>query len=264
MHPVIYDFGSISVFGQPVPIVIGSYGLMFLIGILTGWLMVLRLGRSIYPDAPWTDIYFGSAIAGFVGAKLTNVIVFLPSILAGKRSFFGAMMGGGVWLGGAIAGVTVCGIIIMRHGMQPGLVANVVFTAMPLAHGIGRIGCLLGGCCFGSECSLPWAITYTSQLAHRLNGTPLNVPLHPSPVYEFIAEMFNFAVCYTLWRRKARPWMICVAWTGLYGAERFALEFLRSDPRGEYGLLTTSQWISLGMLAAAAAALYGLRRTRTA
>jgi prolipoprotein diacylglyceryltransferase len=37
-------------------------------------------------------------------------------------------------------------------------------------------------------------------------------------------------------------------WLGLYGAERFLIEFFRADPRGAAGLLSTSQWISLGMI----------------
>lgn len=266
MHPVLFDFGSITIFGHQIPIIIGTYGLFFLLAVLTGWAIVLHLGRKVYPEAPITDIYFGSVVAGFVGAKVANLIVFFPDIAAGRRSFVGVLMGGGVWLGGAIVGVAFAGFMIHRHKLNPGVFFNVVFTGIPLAHAVGRIACLMGGCCFGAACSMPWAITYTDPLAHRLNGTPLNIPLHPSPIYESLAEMMNFVICYSIWRRNPPPWTIFAVWTGLYGMERFFLEFFRGDPRGEYGVLTTSQWISAGMvlISVAAFAAIAMRRKTAA
>ncbi len=261
VHPILVDFGTVTIFGAKIPIVIGSYGLVFALAIVTGWLLARALGTKVYPDAPWMDLYFGSIVSGFLGAKLANALVFLPDLLAGRKSFAGILLGGGVWLGGAIAGAGFAWMLSRRHGLDFGIVTNVFFTGIPLAHGLGRIGCLLGGCCYGGECSLPWAITYTSELAHRLNGTPLHVALHPAPVYEFLLEMMNFAICYTLWRRKPKPWTIMPVWLGLYGIERFGLEFLRSDARGQFGWLTTSQWISLAMVVAALT-FFALRRRR--
>ncbi|HHN74557.1 MAG TPA: hypothetical protein ENK10_04945 [Acidobacteria bacterium] len=260
MYPVIIDFGTITIGGHAIPIAIGGYGVFFLLAVITGWAMASYLGRQVYPDAPWTDIYFGSVAAGFIGAKVTNLIVFLPDITAGKKSFIGVLMGGGVWLGGAIAGVGFCALMLYKHKLDPGIVANGLFTGVPLAHGVGRIGCLLGGCCYGAPTDVPWAIVYTNPIAHRINGTPLNVPLHPNPIYEFVLEMINFVICYSLWRRKVPPWTIFAAWTGLYGAERFVLEFFRSDPRGQYSLFTTSQWISLAMVAVSLATFAWIRR----
>ncbi len=262
MFPVIVDFGTFSLFGREIPLVIGSYGLVFAIAILIGWGFVRTAGRSIYPDAPWTDLYFGAVIAGFVGAKLANGIVFLPDILSGRRPLTGVLMGGGVWLGGAIAGAGFLYLLSRKCKLEFGRVTNVFFTGIPLVHGIGRIACLLGGCCFGSECSpgLPWAVTYTNPLAAKLNGTPLYSPRHPAPVYEFLAEMINFAICYAIWRRKPKPWQIISTWSVLYGIERFIIELFRSDARGQYGWLTTSQWISVLMVLGGSAALFFLVR----
>ena len=98
----------------------------------------------------------------------------------------------------------------------------------------------------------PWAVTYASELAARLAGTPLGVPLHPSPLYEAGAELFNFAVCLSLWRRgEPRPWLVIATWGALYGVERFVLEFLRGDWRGGWLGLSTSQWLTAVMVLAA-------------
>jgi len=221
MYPVLIDFGTLHLFGQDFHLLIGSYGLMMAISVLVGLWLINRLGRQIYPDAPWTDIVMGTFIVGFLGAKLTNAIVFWPEIASGRVSLIGVLRGGGVWLGGAALGALYCYAMLRHHGMEVGLTTNVLATASPLAHGIGRIGCLLGGCCYGAECDLPWAVVYSDPAAAKYNGTPLGVPLHPTPLYEFGAEMFNFAVCYALWRRRPAGGTIVAAWMMLYGTDRF-------------------------------------------
>jgi phosphatidylglycerol:prolipoprotein diacylglycerol transferase len=125
------------------------------------------------------------------------------------------------------------------------------FTALPLAHAVGRLGCFLAGCCYGAAHDLPWAVTYTDPAAADLNGTPLGRPLHPTQLYEALLELGNFAVVTWVWRRAPRSWAPVATWLGLYGAERFALEFLRGDPRGAWLGLSTSQWLALAMLGAA-------------
>ena len=258
MHPVLIHLGDIHVGHVTIPLMIGSYGVMFALALVVGWFYTRWLGRQVNPEAPWTDIYFGSILAGFIGAKLTNLVVFFPDILSGRRSFFGVLLGGGVWLGGALAGFLFCYWYIRRYSLPPGIVANLAFTVIPVSHGIGRIGCLLGGCCYGGRCDLPWAITYTDPLAHKLNGTPLNVPLHPTPIYEMILEWTNAVICFAMWRRKAPPWSIMATWLGLYGLERFVVEFFRGDARGQFAVFSTSQWFSLGMMAISAVLLWSI------
>lgn len=249
MHPVLFELGEIG--GAPVRIT--GYGVMMLLAMIAGWALVRRLGRRVDPEAPWTDLVLGLLIAGLGGAKLLLVIVHLPDLLAGRAALGDLLLAGGVWLGGVAGAALYAAWFFRRFRLEPGRALNVLFVAVPLGHAIGRLGCVLAGCCYGEACTLPWAITYTDPLAHELSGTPLGVPLHPSPLYEALAELFNFAVCLTLWRRRAPPWSIPAAWLALYGTERFLLEFLRGDARGALGPLSTSQWLALAMIALAAA-----------
>jgi phosphatidylglycerol---prolipoprotein diacylglyceryl transferase len=248
MYPILCDFGTIQLGGVKVPLAIGGYGALFALAAVAGWILIVILGRRISREAPWTDIFFVTLLSGVLGAKLANLLVFLPDLMAGRRTVGGALMGGGVWLGGIAASLAALWLMARRHGLPLGLVANAFFVFIPFSHAIGRIGCFLGGCCWGSASDLPWAVTYTDPAAHRLNGTPLGVPLHPTVLYESGLEMVNFLVALALWNKRVPGWTIVAAWMGLYGTERFLLEFLRSDPRGTYGLLSTSQWASLGML----------------
>ena len=55
------------------------------------------------------------------------------------------------------------------------------------------MGCLLAGCCYGSPTDVPWAITFTSTLAAANVGTPLEIALHPTQIYEAVAELLVLA-----------------------------------------------------------------------
>jgi phosphatidylglycerol:prolipoprotein diacylglycerol transferase len=259
VHPVLIDFGAIELGGRSIPLLIGGYGVMFAVAIVIAWLLATRLGSEIAPRIPWTDLYFLTVLAGFLGARITNVLISLPAITSGRKTLVGTLLGGGVWFGGVVAGSLAWYALARSYKLRPGQIGNLVFVVAPLAHAIGRVGCLLGGCCYGTECSLPWAVTYTDPMARRLNGTPLDVPLHPTVVYESLLELVNFALCYALWKSKAKDWAIVILWMGLYGSERFLLEFLRGDPRGFLGPLSTSQWLGLASVACSAALFFSTR-----
>src|SRR5688572_31370960 len=62
--------------------------------------------------------------------------------------------------------------------------SDVFAPGLALGHAIGRLGCFAAGCCWGSECDLPWAVTFRNPDANELTGVPLGIPLHPSQLYE--------------------------------------------------------------------------------
>ena len=137
-------------------------------------------------------------------------------------------------------------------------VTDVFAPGIALGHIVGRLGCLMAGCCFGRPTSVPWAITFRDPAALANAGTTLGVPLHPTQLYEAAAEALILALL-LVFEHKARPFPGRTFWTYmlLYGISRFVIEFYRGDPRGlVFGVLSTSQFISmvlvplsLGMLA---------------
>jgi phosphatidylglycerol:prolipoprotein diacylglycerol transferase len=139
-----------------------------------------------------------------------------------------------------------------KTGLPPRQTADVFAPGIALGHGIGRLGCFAAGCCWGKECRLPWAVTFTNPEAQRLVGVPLNIPLHPTQLYEAAAEFVIFAIL--LWRfgRPHGKGDIISLYLVLYASARFAVEFLRfhEQPNPFGGPLNASQWISLALLAA--------------
>ena len=80
-------------------------------------------------------------------------------------------------------------------------------------------------------------------------STPLNTPLLPTQLIEALGLLLIFAVVLTVYLKGAKPGTVPVVYVLCYSVMRFILEFLRSDSeRGSLLGLSTSQWISLGLI----------------
>ena len=93
-----------------------------------------------------------------------------------------------MFYGGLIVAVVVALWYIRRIGLPLWTTCDVFAPGIALGHVVGRLGCLFAGCCFGKPTDVPWAITFTDPFANANVGTPLNVPLHPTQLYEAGAE----------------------------------------------------------------------------
>ena len=93
---------------------------------------------------------------------------------------------------------------------------------------------------------VPWAVTFTDPFAAANVGTPLNVPLHPTQVYEAGAELI-ILIFLLVTERKGRTYPGRTFWGYmlLYAVSRFIIEFYRADERGFVMGLSTSQFISV-------------------
>jgi len=89
-------------------------------------------------------------------------------------------------------------------------------------------------------------VTFTNPVANRLFGTPLNIPLHPTQLYEAGAEgLILLLLLATEKRGRGYPGRTFWLYMLLYAISRFIIEFYRADPRGTVWMFSTSQFISL-------------------
>jgi len=145
---------------------------------------------------------------------------------------------------------------------------------VPIGLGLGRLGCLLVGCCFGRVCDRSWALAFPShspasewQFRQKLLESPYDVSLavHPTQIYESFAALAIAAACILVVQgRKRYDGQVFVVFTVCYALARFVIEFWRSDDRGAVAGLSTSQWIAVCMLLLGAGIHFGrgLRRPR--
>ncbi len=245
MFPHLFHIGS---FALP------TYGFLAALGMISGLSVIFHLARfrGLDPDQMW-NLGGVAAFSGILGAKLLMLIVDWRDYVADPSRIFSiaTLQSGGVFSGGLLLAIA-CSWWYVRREKIPFLSAADVFApGIALGHSVGRLGCLAAGCCYGRETHLPWAITFHSPWAAEFSGTPLGRPLHPTQLYEFVAELINFAFLYWLCKRKKFEGQVIALFMIVYGIERFVFEFFRGDPgRGEVlgGLISGTQLIALGLV----------------
>jgi phosphatidylglycerol:prolipoprotein diacylglycerol transferase len=255
MHPILFDFGGVTVY---------SYGVLLAAAYLLGLQWALRRARThgLNPQRVM-DLGIWIIISALIGAKLLLFVVDFRQFTANPRELFNLARSGGVFYGGLIGGLGVGLWYSRRHAMPVWTTTDVFAPGIALGHVVGRMGCLLAGCCFGRPTSLPWAITFHDPAAAANVGTPLGIPLHPTQLYDAGAEAAILAVILAL-ERRPRPFPGRTFWSYvlLYAASRFVIEFFRGDSRGVvFGVLSTSQFVSIVLVPLSIAMLLFLSRT---
>jgi phosphatidylglycerol:prolipoprotein diacylglycerol transferase len=242
-----------------------TYGVLVAVAFLTALWLAGRLAREagLNVDAV-TNLGIYCALAAIGGAKLMMFLIDIPYYTQHPGEIFSlaTLQAGGVFYGGLMAALAMA-VWQMRKTRLPGWkTADVFAPAIALGHGIGRIGCFTAGCCWGVECHRPWAVTFTSPVAHELVGVPLNLAIHPTQLYEAIAEFAIFGFLYWRIRKPHGDGGIIGAYLMLYSTARFTVEFFRVHEQGNVlgGALDTSQWISAGLFLLGAACLWRERR----
>ncbi|MGI8743845.1 MAG: prolipoprotein diacylglyceryl transferase [Bryobacteraceae bacterium] len=232
---------------------IPTYGVLVAIGFLIGlWITVKLAKRAGLPTEPVTNLAIYSALAGLAGAKLFMFLFDFNDYWSGSRAVFSleTLQAAGVYQGGLLLALLMA-FYYMRRTRLPALATFDVFApGIALGHAIGRIGCFAAGCCWGKECDLPWAVTFRNPAAHDLVGVPLNVPLHPTQLYESLSEAIIFAFLYWRIQKAHAAGEIFGLYLILYSIARFLVEFVRNHEQPLYLGLSITQWISLGTLAA--------------
>ena len=253
MHPVLFKIGDF---------VQHTYGVLVAAAFLVGLLAATRLARreGLNADRVFNlGIYL--AVAAFLGAKVFTIVTDLGFYWRNPAQLLSldSLQAGGVFYGGLLAALGFA-VWYTRRAAMPFLKTGDVFApGVALGHAVGRLGCFASGCCWGRPTSLPWGVTFTDPYAHETFGVPLGAPLHPTQLYESFAEAAIFAVLLLAFRRKQFDGQILALYLALYGAARFAVEFVRDQPVNVAGVLTTSQFIALLLIALGAGIWYWKR-----
>jgi phosphatidylglycerol---prolipoprotein diacylglyceryl transferase len=247
MFPKIVEIG---------PMTLHTYGLLLAVAFLLGiwWTSRLATKEGINADTIW-NIGLIVIASSLIGAKLLLVIVEFDYYRANPSAIFSRdlLQSGGVFLGGVIAALAATGYYLYRNRLPWWKLADLFAPGLAVGHALGRVGCFAAGCCYGTSCSLPWAVTYSDEFAHTYVGVPLHTPMHPTQLYEAAAEFITFLGLMWLLKRKRFDGQIILAYLMTYSCVRFILEFFRGDANGTVfgGWLTTSQLICAIALPAA-------------
>lgn len=235
-----------TLFSRQVP----AYGVMMMLGLLVagsiGMLRVRRRGLRWENAIVILACAFGCGLLGAVGLYL--LVTYSPGEL-GRMLLSGELFSGNrlglVFYGGLIGAMPgACLGARIARARLPDYIPSMV-PCIPLGHAFGRIGCLLAGCCYGIPTDLPIGIVYPEGMP----SAPAGVPLFPVQPLESLILILIFGILILYTRRERLPSRVVGLYFLLYAISRFFLENLRYDAiRGHFGLWSTSQWISAGLL----------------
>jgi phosphatidylglycerol:prolipoprotein diacylglycerol transferase len=239
VHPILFNLGPITIY---------SYGVLLAAAYLLGLWMASRRARQAGLDANKVlDLGIWVIIAALVGAKALLFVVEFEQFTSSWQEFTTLLRSGGVFYGGLIAAVLVCVYQLRKHKLPLWISGDLFAPGIALGYMVGRLGCLMAGCCYGKPTDVAWAITFTDPAANLNVGTPLNVPLHPTQLYESLAGLV-ILVLLLAFERRGRRFHGRTFWSFvlMYAVSRFVIEFFRGDDRGlVLATLSTSQFISV-------------------
>ena len=246
----MYPF--IEIFGRSI----GTYGIMAAIGMLASALccyLLLRKKEVFIEDIAMTGLIF--AIGAVIGAHIvygftnTDKIIELfknikdYNFISFVQTLFGNYFGGMVFYGGLIGGLIALVISnkVSQKYFRGDIMFDAVAVAIPLFHTFGRIGCFLGGCCYGVACDVGFTV-HGNTLYPALN----DVNRLPIQLIESGLNLILFFVLLVLYKKKKFRHRMVIVYFYIYPVIRFIDEFFRGDEiRGFLFGLSTSQIISI-------------------
>ena len=235
MYPYLARIGSVTIHTYGVVLVAAFLVAIWLTGrALRDWpshLAALSPGMA----GEWGSL---TMLGGLVGGRAWYVLQHWDVFVRQPMEIPAVWHGGLVWYGGFLGGVLATWACV-RHRRLPLLrVLDQVVPFVALGHGIGRIGCLLNGCCFGEPTNAWFGMVFPLEP---------EVIRMPTQAFEALALVALYALLRTLQRPAvlSRPGTLFGIYLIGYALVRFLLEFLRGDQTASWGPWTIPQLVSL-------------------
>jgi len=221
----------------PVP----TYSIMYILSILSHFLICYFIAKRLgLRHRVWIIVGICYMVGMTIGAKA------LYDIQHGQFDF-GALFSsrhylkGGLW-GGLLAYFALAVPLVFVLAKHKRAALDLIALSIPIPWIFIKLGCLFNGCCYGTKCSMPWAITFPEGAG----GAPAGIPLHPTQIYEILVVVCILVVFkalkYKRWQGTMLLWFLA-----LYGLGRAATEIFRGDFDHHLyiGGLTLSQLVCL-------------------
>ena len=218
-----FNLGGFQIFTYPLILGI-IWGLSFKVGI-----KLIEIKNL--PITNFKTYFLGVFFTAWLGAKGLFLLTLDQSLVERAIVSSHFWLGGGLVFYGGLFGGFFFSVLYSHQKKTNFSHFNFTIPILVFGHALGRIGCFLAGCCYGSFCELPWAVNIQGYLRH------------PVQLYE---SFFLFILGYILLKRFLRNKPLIIFYLCSYSLLRFCLEFFRGDEiRGLFGLISTSQIVSI-------------------
>lgn len=248
MHPELNFFGS----------KVSAYGILAAAGLIAMGILAFILGRKrrlIFEDFLFGELFM--LIGAFLGSHLlyglTNIRALWYYLSMSVKNHWGAKiffqiliqyLDGMVFYGGLLAAIGFGAWYCKMRKLNLGDYSDCFAVGIPLFHCVARVGCFMTGCCYGIKSD--FGFTTTESLVHSADG----VNRFPVQLLESGVNLLIFVALLILFKKGIMKRQLLLCYLTVYGVARFFIEFLRGDAyRGIYFGLSTSQWISIAVVA---------------
>lgn len=234
---------------------IPTYGVMFAIGMFVA--AILAAIRCRKRGIKAEDVIYCACfifVGAIFGAKLLAILNVMDELIAGTLPFSAVLMGGYVFYGGFLGGFA--GLIIYTKIFHLSTIdfMDIVCVSIPIGHAFGRVGCFLSGCCYGMATEVDhW---YTVYFNNGLDPAAHGAPRVATQLFEAGFLVLLYVVSEILFYKKSKKRLLSTyLYLFAYATWRFIIEFFRDDDRGVVLGLSTSQFISVGIILVAVASI---------
>src|SRR4029079_2570402 len=242
IDPVAFSIG---------PFAVRWYALAYIAGLVFAIWYSKRLGgnKALWMNQTPTltpqqvdDVFIWIALGVILGGRIGYVVFYNPLHFLNNPLDIVKMWEGGMSFHGGFLGVVTALLIYgKRHGATLDRLLDLGAAATPVGLGLGRLANFVNGELYGRPRNVPWAMS--------LPTAPLQVPRHPSQLYEAILEgLVLFLIVRIATHRfaaLAHPGRASGLFALGYGLSRIAVEFFR-EPDAQLGYFLG--FITMGMI----------------
>ena len=235
--------------------IIDSYSLMMFLGIIGAFLLFYLYNKNKADIKYILDVLLVACFAigfGLGGALLLQILF---DLIKGDQELTWSMTFYGGLAFGVASFLLIYKYFIVKRHPETNIIKNVYIIApasITIAHGIGRIGCFLAGCCYGIETD--------SFLGVKFPG--MTNPVYPTQLFEaaflIILSFILFLIAYKKEKTITMPIYLIS-----YGVFRFLIEFIRGDERGGTILsMSPAQFISIAVVMIGIILIFKIKETK--
>lgn len=205
-----------------------------------------------------------AGLGSFAGFAILVALVGHEHLGAIALVVMGGLIGSGLWAQlvegsprlsrpygffGGVLGMCVCALASPWFGVSPWRVLAAASVAGPFTQSLGRLRCLVQGCCHGSRTTPRLGIRYSHARSRVVRLSDLGgVPVHPAPLYSILWNVVVELVVARLWVLHARLHLVAGVYLVLMGLGRFVEEAYRGEPQTPvYARLRLYQWVSVAV-----------------
>ncbi len=246
VDPVAFSLGMLE---------IRWYGIMVVLAIISILAVSLLEAKRLQVEQDHIyNLAIFAVIGGIIFARLIHIIDRLDYYIQHPSQILGFE---GVGVYGAVIGVLLAVIIYCYvKKLSIWLIADLVSPGALLGMAVGRIGCILNGCCYGVESDAFFSVTYTNPHTYA----PLNVSVLPTQFFHLLWNLAAFGVVWALRKRLQPRGNLFLLYLAFYALGDLIIRFFRQGTPWLFGiqqaqligiiiLVVTVPWFIYRMLA---------------